>query len=158
MKAKLIFTQPSSFEVAQAAARKVGLSDDSIILLQSSDPAPRGITQMEDLIRTELGNPSCFRERRLAKGEAKTKLAFLSFSSGTTGRPKAVAIPHYALISNVVQIARFNRKDGTGASRFGPGQVSLGGTHVPSVLGRYRLAHPSPPVLPHICTVFVTRG
>lgn len=29
-----------------------------------------------------------FEELKLKPGEAKTKLAFLSFSSGTTGRPK----------------------------------------------------------------------
>lgn len=37
----------------------------------------------------------------LKQDEAKTRLAFLSFSSGTTGVPKAVMIPHYAVISNV---------------------------------------------------------
>ena len=70
-----------------------------------------------------------FVERHLKPGEGKTKLAFLSFSSGTTGNPKvtlsnicswfrrtltvmcvqAVAIPHYAPISNVLQTAAFWR-------------------------------------------------
>lgn len=40
---------------------------------------------------------------KMKPGESKSKIAFLSFSSGTTGKPKAVVIPHYALIANVLQ-------------------------------------------------------
>ncbi|OBZ76954.1 putative 4-coumarate--CoA ligase 1 [Grifola frondosa] len=42
-------------------------------------------------------------------GQGKTTIAFLCFSSGTTGRPKAVAVSHYNVISNIVQSATFNR-------------------------------------------------
>ena len=42
---------------------------------------------------------------KLAKGEAKTKLAFICYSSGTTGLPKGVMISHYNIISNVLQVA-----------------------------------------------------
>ncbi|KZP31130.1 acetyl-CoA synthetase-like protein [Athelia psychrophila] len=42
-------------------------------------------------------------------GEAKTKIGFYCFSSGTTGRPKAVAISHYALVANVIQAACMTR-------------------------------------------------
>jgi 4-coumarate--CoA ligase len=42
---------------------------------------------------------------RLAKGEGKKRLAFLSYSSGTTGLPKGVMISHYNIISNVLQMA-----------------------------------------------------
>lgn len=46
-----------------------------------------------------------FVEKRLAPGEAKKKLAFLCFSSGTTGKPKAVEVSHYAMIANIIQSA-----------------------------------------------------
>lgn len=67
-----------------------------------------------------------FTEKRLAPGENKTKIAFYSFSrfvhftyiktspltdlnSGTTGKPKAVAIPHHSILANVLQKAAYNR-------------------------------------------------
>lgn len=43
---------------------------------------------MPDLVEEGLARPTSFVERTLAPGEAKTKLAFLSCSSGTTGKPK----------------------------------------------------------------------
>lgn len=59
---------------------------------------------VQHLIERGIGelnaNGPAFVERRLAKGEAKTKVAFLSFSSGTTGRPK-VRLLTYVLCSNV---------------------------------------------------------
>jgi acyl-CoA synthetase (AMP-forming)/AMP-acid ligase II len=44
-------------------------------------------------------------ELKLAKGEGKTKLAFICYSSGTTGLPKGVMISHYNIISNILQLA-----------------------------------------------------
>lgn len=57
------------------------------------------------MVREGLARGPSFVERRLELGEAKTKLALLNFSSGTTGKPKAVAIPHYAVIANTIQMA-----------------------------------------------------
>ncbi|KAF8906888.1 hypothetical protein CPB85DRAFT_1312678 [Mucidula mucida] len=48
-------------------------------------------------------------ERTLAEDEAKTAIAFLAPSSGTTGFPKAVAITHYNVINMITQEAAFNR-------------------------------------------------
>lgn len=43
---------------------------------------------LDELVSEGLSSPASFEEIRLAPGEGKSKLAFLSFSSGTTGRPK----------------------------------------------------------------------
>ncbi|KAI0702163.1 hypothetical protein C8Q76DRAFT_802450 [Earliella scabrosa] len=43
----------------------------------------------------------------LKPGGGKTKLALLFFSSGRTGRPKAVMIPHYAVSANCVQMKQY---------------------------------------------------
>lgn len=73
----------------------------------------------------------------LKKGEGKSQLSFLLFSSGTTGLPKGVSIQHSAPISNVLQVHAFNNvgnkvwKEGDGPSRLRPGKdVSLGGEWV----------------------------
>ncbi|KAJ7799292.1 hypothetical protein B0H14DRAFT_2617221 [Mycena olivaceomarginata] len=47
--------------------------------------------------------------RQIGPGEGATKIALLCPSSGTTGLPKIVAIPHFAVIANVLQIAAQNR-------------------------------------------------
>src|ERR1700683_3768261 len=52
---------------------------------------------LEDLVAEGLNIEPHFVERRLAPREAKTKVAFLSFSSGTTGRPK---VCNYANINS----------------------------------------------------------
>jgi len=53
---------------------------------------------------------------KLSKGEAKKRLAFICYSSGTTGLPKGVMISHYNVIANVLQIALLF-KDFDGAKR-----------------------------------------
>ncbi|KAI0943773.1 hypothetical protein AcW1_002856 [Taiwanofungus camphoratus] len=107
-KTKLLIVHPWSHTVALAAAQAVGLSPDRIVLfapLADSPPSRTPHPTVDELVAEGLAQPPRFVERRLAPGEARTKLAFLSFSSGTTGKPKAVCIPHYAPIANVIQKA-----------------------------------------------------
>lgn len=40
----------------------------------------------------------------LKKGDAKTRMALICYSSGTTGLPKGVMISHYNMIANILQI------------------------------------------------------
>ena len=58
---------------------------------------------------------------------ARDTIAYLVFSSGTTGRPKAVAIPHYAVMANVIQMAHYGRTTDAHTDRYKPGQVALAG-------------------------------
>ena len=77
-------------KAAVAAAQQVGLSLDRIVPLDTVR-APRPSTlapDLHELIAYGLEHRPDFVERRLRPGEAKTKIAFLSFSSGTTGKPK----------------------------------------------------------------------
>ncbi|KAI5835205.1 acetyl-CoA synthetase-like protein [Schizophyllum commune Tattone D] len=116
-KAGLIFAFPDaeSLRVARKAAKSTGIPVDRIVVLEedgspldSIGSASEGMTRYEDLLHLGLDSPRCFTEYRLKKGEGKRKIALLSFSSGTTGKPKAVAIPHYAFIANIVQLAVHN--------------------------------------------------
>jgi hypothetical protein len=154
-------------DVALRAAQLYGLPDDRIVLLDKpSHKAVSDIRQsasaafthrtinVPDLITRGLGQPSAFTDLALKPGEGKTKVALLSWSSGTTGTPKvgighmmtvfcarvdsadfliryqAVAISHYALIANVIQMAvhcGVRKTCNTPASLFRPGDTTLGG-------------------------------
>ncbi|KAF8895161.1 hypothetical protein BD779DRAFT_1668498 [Infundibulicybe gibba] len=115
-RASILIVHPSAIHTATSAA--------------TVNDAPKGHRTINELVEMGLGRPATFTEKKLKPGEAKTKLAFLSFSSGTTGKPKAVAIPHFALITNVIQIAAHNRVNENYCDwedqRYRPGDVAIG--------------------------------
>ncbi|KZT30745.1 amp dependent CoA ligase [Neolentinus lepideus HHB14362 ss-1] len=127
IKAKLLIVHPDSLQTAITAASSAGIPSDRIVLFDDGSETHRRTIQR--LIDDGLAKPPRFVERRLKPGEAKTKLAFLSFSSGTTGRPKAVAIPHYAPIANVIQMAMHHKVNVDYAPyekrRFRPGDTAI---------------------------------
>ncbi|KAF9242559.1 hypothetical protein BU15DRAFT_86758 [Melanogaster broomeanus] len=127
----VLITHPDSLPVALSAARKTGLHSDRIIMFNAECSENLQTDTVEALITQGLASPPMFAERRLRSGEGKTKIAFLSFSSGTTGKPKAVAIPHYAPIANVIQVASFHKVNVNYApweeQRFRPGDISCAG-------------------------------
>jgi acyl-coenzyme A synthetase/AMP-(fatty) acid ligase len=81
--ASLIITHSSSLNTALGAAQAAGLPSERVITLDESNQI-----KVDSLIQRGLRSEPNFVERRLRKGEAKTKVAFFSFSSGTTGKPK----------------------------------------------------------------------
>ncbi|THH18562.1 hypothetical protein EW146_g2442 [Bondarzewia mesenterica] len=106
-----IFVHPAFLPAALAAAQKAGIPTERVIPLDDIPGSQHGqiAPTVHELIAYGLSHPAHFVERHLQPGEAKTKLAFLSFSSGTTGKPKAVSISHYAPIANVIQMAVFHK-------------------------------------------------
>ncbi|KAF8891414.1 phenylacetyl-CoA ligase [Infundibulicybe gibba] len=115
---------------ALKAAGTLGFPQSKIIVIDGhKSPNPLPYTSIEDLVREGRSAPD-FTEMTFKQGEAKTTTAFLCFSSGTTGKPKAVCISHYNLICNVIQVATFNRIHEEYAPwddrRFRPGDVCSG--------------------------------
>lgn len=92
-KTSLIIAHPSCIDTALAACHTAGLSSDRIVLfdpvLNLNFPC---FSTVRELIADGQNREPNFVERTLNVGEAKTKLALLSFSSGTTGKPKVRAL------------------------------------------------------------------
>ncbi|TBU63558.1 amp dependent CoA ligase [Dichomitus squalens] len=126
-KARVLISHAGSLPVALAAAHKAGVPFDRVVVFDEV-PGAKNVT-VHQLVDEGLSQPQAFIEPRLAPGEGRKKLAFLSFSSGTTGRPKAVMIPHYAVLANVIQIAHYvganDKKRTNELQRYPPGSKVL---------------------------------
>lgn len=99
--AAAILVYSDSYAIAVSAAEAVGISKDRIALIQGSS-TPKGFFTVQDLV--ELGSISkqAYSEPRLRHGEAKTRIAFLSFSSGTTGK----FLSQHMAINNLAPIGK----------------------------------------------------
>ena len=88
----MIIAHPESLKIAFEVAEMAGLTQDRVVLFNvgssMSTYSKSKRDTIDDLVEYGLNMKTSFSEKRLNPGEAKTKLAFLSFSSGTTGQPK----------------------------------------------------------------------
>ncbi|CAO1615029.1 unnamed protein product [Sympodiomycopsis kandeliae] len=149
-KATAMFVGEEATDAGLNAARKAGIPTDRVLIMQTPKTCQAqgalrggpsriesGAWTLEGLAaegreQFKLKGPSAFAEGRvlLSPGQSKKKLAFLSFSSGTTGLPKGVMIQHSAPCNNILQQYAFNdiTNPAKSDSRFRPGiDRSLGG-------------------------------
>ncbi|KZT67099.1 acetyl-CoA synthetase-like protein [Daedalea quercina L-15889] len=126
-KARAVVVHPSNLHVALDAARAVGIPAERIVLFDVPGISIGSQATVSEFVGEGMTKPLSFTERRLQPGEARTKLAFLSLSSGTTGRPKAVCIPHISPIANVIMMAHAaNLQTGPLEKRsYRPGDVGM---------------------------------
>jgi len=107
--AKGIVTQLPMLPVVREAATIIGLPEDRIIILgDTRDPSGKlkHFTEIKStgiLSALHLGH---------ARVNPKTDLAFLVYSSGTTGLPKGVQLTHYNMVSNILQLDYVDRFNG----------------------------------------------
>ncbi|KAG5654723.1 hypothetical protein H0H81_007479 [Sphagnurus paluster] len=82
--AALLVIHPMFLDTAKAAAKEVGLSENRIVFTESGGSA--SYPTLDELVKYGSSVPPTFTESRFKAGEARTNIAFLSFSSGTTGK------------------------------------------------------------------------
>ncbi|KAJ5559661.1 hypothetical protein N7513_002060 [Penicillium frequentans] len=96
--AKVLATQPAVLSVAKEAAKKAGIREDHIILLgDQRDPEARfkHFTSVLNISRATR-----YRKQKISP---ESDVAFLVYSSGTTGVPKGVMLSHRNIVSNIMQ-------------------------------------------------------
>ncbi|KAG9225433.1 hypothetical protein CCMSSC00406_0002936 [Pleurotus cornucopiae] len=132
-RASLMIVHIDFLKTAVAASQAAGLPSGRIIVMSDQDAEgpsiPDGFDSLDTLIHEGLQSGARLTEVKLKTGEGKTRIAFYSSSSGTTGPPKLVQISHYAFIANVLQVAAFNRVsdpyDDWEKLRYRPGDACL---------------------------------
>lgn len=97
--AKALVTQKKFLATAQAAAKKVGIPEDRIILMGDERDRSMKFKHFQSICKN-VENSTFRRKRRGLKPEKD--LAFLVYSSGTTGHPKGVMLSHRNIIANVL--------------------------------------------------------
>lgn len=97
--AKALVTQAPYLQNAKEAAKNVGIREDHIILI-GDERDPSGTAKHFTSVRNISGTS---RYRRAKIANPAKDLAFLVYSSGTTGVPKGVMLSHCNIISNTLQ-------------------------------------------------------
>ncbi|KAF9463529.1 amp dependent CoA ligase [Collybia nuda] len=105
------------------AADAAGIPTSSILLFDISEIRTGvPITTISDLVNEGQKSTDEVPGRTLEPGGARKKIALIFFSSGTTGKPKAVALSHYAVIASIIQMTALQRENGKPR---GPGKWAL---------------------------------
>jgi acyl-CoA synthetase (AMP-forming)/AMP-acid ligase II len=97
--AKALVTQMPYIKTAREAAKRVGIPEDRVIIV-GDERDPNHIAKHFTSVRNTSG-ASRYRRTKMKPNE---DLAFLVYSSGTTGHPKGVMLTHRNIVSNIMML------------------------------------------------------
>ncbi|KAJ7772843.1 hypothetical protein DFH07DRAFT_145845 [Mycena maculata] len=125
-------------EACQIPPARIVVVSDTADLVLAPEFQTLGVSTVDALIDSGkaaiLTNPSTTLEI------LPSPIAFLCFSSGTTGLPKAVIVPHSSIIANVIQV----KGASVPAGRLAPGDRALGVIPFSHMFGLVTLVHLCP--------------
>lgn len=99
--AKALVTQKAFLKSAREAAKKAGIPEDRIILMGDERDETAQFKHFSN-----IRNISGATRYRRSKLDPKKDLAFLVYSSGTTGHPKGVMLSHENIVANTLMITK----------------------------------------------------
>ncbi|KAM0282258.1 hypothetical protein ACHAQH_003122 [Verticillium albo-atrum] len=106
--AHALFTCVPLLETALKAAKAAGIPDERIFILASpGSTAKVPFVTLDELVEEGKKLPAV-ETLRWSKGQGARQVAYLCYSSGTSGLPKAVMISHRNVISNILQYTTFD--------------------------------------------------
>ncbi|VTT60561.1 unnamed protein product [Fusarium fujikuroi] len=126
-KAKAIFTSPALLQTALKATRATKIPDSHVFIIEPTETTPRTapsgpFKSVQDLVNLGRTLPLVVQSRWQDSRHVKEQLAFLAFSSGTSGSPVPTIMVN--ILSNVDTVAKYDLSSSVeifiGAAPLGP--------------------------------------
>ncbi|KAJ7035815.1 hypothetical protein C8F04DRAFT_1341822, partial [Mycena alexandri] len=142
---RTVFCHMNALERVTRAAKECNIPLTRIVVISDNldlglppEYQAMGVLTADSLIR--LGSKDLGSSSSMPLRHGPSSIAFLCFSSGTTGLPKAVILPHSAVIADINQL----KQSSVPASRVAEGDKALGVIPFSHIFGLVTLVHLCP--------------
>ncbi|KAI9726908.1 MAG: hypothetical protein M1828_000256 [Chrysothrix sp. TS-e1954] len=111
--ASCVFTCQPLLDTTLKVTEKLGIPKHRVFLLEmpkeatDGSPIPAGFKTVSDIVKQGSSAPP-LESLKWSKGQGGKQVAFLCYSSGTSGLPKGVMISHRNVIANTMQIGIYD--------------------------------------------------